>query len=265
MTKPIPTTDPRISPALQAPLNDYVERLQENLAGQVQAFYLTGSIALGDFRLGRSDVDFVALLENSIPPDNFEKLALIHHAVERQFPTIKMEGIYLQPYQLGSLEGETEAFPLYHDGILSWANRIPLAPVTWWILKNRGLALFGPDPANLSIPLSEDDLLRGQRENLNSYWAQWTRRPGRVASLLSDWGTEWAVLGVLRIYYTLRERKITSKNGAGEYGLGHLPERWHPLIREAVALRNGEKRQYRSRIKRATEALAFLKDIIRTA
>jgi len=42
---------------------------------------------------------------------------------------------------------------------------------------------------------------------------------------------------MLRQYYTLREKKITSKVDAGRYALEHLPQEWHPLIQEAVRIR----------------------------
>ena len=101
------------------------------------------------------------------------------------------------------------------------------------------------------------------RGNLNSFWASYTRRPARVAALLTDWGIEWTVLGVLRQYYTFREHDITSKTGAGQYALSCLPARWHRLIREAIRIRDGSPpSRYRFRPGRAWEAFRFLQYII---
>lgn len=70
-------------------------------------------------------------------------------------------------------------------------------------------------------------------------------------------------LGVLRQYYTFSEGDITSKTAAGEYGLRHLPARWHKIIREALNIRNEVNGSlYRSRIIRALEALQFLRFVI---
>jgi hypothetical protein len=83
--------------------------------------------------------------------------------------------------------------------------------------------------------------------------------------LLSDWGIQWAVLGVLRQFYSFRENAITTKACAGEYALTCLPARWHPLIREALRIRAGQKRSaYRFRPMRTVEALRFLRFIIQT-
>ncbi|MDZ5016954.1 DUF4111 domain-containing protein, partial [Clostridium perfringens] len=55
---------------------------------------------------------------------------------------------------------------------------------------------------------------------------------------------EWGVLGVSRLYYTFKERDITSKIGAGEYALQNLPERWHKIINESMRLRKGNKKSF---------------------
>jgi hypothetical protein len=84
-----------------------------------------------------------------------------------------------------------------------------------------------------------------------------------MAWLLNDYGIQWAVLGVLRQFYTFRERAITSKVGAGMYGLLHTPQQWHRLIQEAIDFREGRARStYRSKIVRAISARAFLQLII---
>src|SRR5690606_30049075 len=88
--------------------------------------------------------------------------------------------------------------------------------------------------------------------------------PKRIAWLFTNFGIEWTVLGVLRQYYTFVEQEITSKRGAGEYALAHLPSKWHRLIREAIQIREqAHDSLYRSRAERAFEAYSFLRYIIR--
>lgn len=101
-------------------------------------------------------------------------------------------------------------------------------------------------------------------QNLNTYWKSFTRKPARMSWLLTDFGAPWAILGVLRLYYTFREEEITPKTGAGEYALAHLPARWLRLIREAIHIREQTGAPaYRSRILHAVEAWAFLNVVIR--
>ena len=83
--------------------------------------------------------------------------------------------------------------------------------------------------------------------------------------LSSDWGIQWVVTGVLRQFYTFTENTITTKVKAARYALGHLPARWHPLIQEAINIREGTKESlYRNKIVRAADAFQFLNYIIQT-
>ncbi len=256
--------DPRIPVLLKPLLQEYTCRLEQDAPGLVSAFYLVGSIALDAFNPRCSDIDFVAVLGRQAGPGVPEKLLEIHRFIEKQYPKWKMEGQYFQPSDLSCIDGEVSPFLNYHDGKLEWCRRFGLGPVTWWVLKEKGIPVFGPLPQELAITLDMDHLLKGQLENMNSYWANWTRRPVRLAALLSDWGVQWTVLGVLRQFYTLRERKIISKTEAGRYALGCLPERWQRIIAEAIAIRESPRRsQYGSKITRAVETYAFLKYIIR--
>lgn len=53
------------------------------------------------------------------------------------------------------------------------------------------------------------------------------------------------------------------KTAAGQYGLAHLPEEWHRLIREAIRCREGGGPSlYQSRIARASETIRFLRCVI---
>jgi hypothetical protein len=257
------STNPPIPVLLNPLLQEYNRRLEQDSPGLVRAFYLVGSLALDAFNPRLSDIDFVAVLSRPSLPDDLAKLLEIHRGVERHFPKWKMEGDYLPAAAIGCLDDEVGPFLNYHDGKLAWRQRLGLSSVTWWILKEKGIAVFGPLSQELALTVDMERLLQGQRENLNSYWASWTSRPVRLAGLLTDWGVQWTILGVLRQFYTLRERQIVSKTEAGKYAMACLPQRWEPIIAEAIALRETPPRShYPSRILRAVETHGFLKYII---
>jgi hypothetical protein len=173
--------------------------------------------------------------------------------------------MYFQAGDLGCLDQSREPFLNYHDGKLKWSDHFGLSSVTWWILKNHGIALFGPSPQTLDINVNMDHLIQVQRENLNTYWASWTTRLDGILALVSDWGIQWTVLGVLRQFYTIRERQITSKIQAGKYALALMPDCWHPIIHEAIAMREEPRlSRYHSRLKRAFDGFRFLKYAIKT-
>jgi hypothetical protein len=50
---------------------------------------------------------------------------------------------------------------------------------------------------------------------------------------------EWCALGALRLHHTAFQGGVISKAGAAEYGLDVAPAEFHPLLREALAVRRG--------------------------
>jgi hypothetical protein len=140
---------------------------------------------------------------------------------------------------------------------------LDLNGVDWWVLKNRGLTLRGPQTQSLEFQVDWQILLTNMKHNLNNYWAAYTYKPNRVAWLFTDYGIQWVVLGVLRQYYTFKEQDITSKIGAGEYALAYLPPKWHRLIQEAINIREQPHTTlYKFRVDRAIEAYRFLRYLL---
>ncbi|MEP7289158.1 MAG: aminoglycoside adenylyltransferase domain-containing protein [Chloroflexota bacterium] len=254
-----------IPKAIEPLLQEYMFIVKKDLPDLVDAFYIHGSIALGAFHERFSDIDFITVISRQCTESDLHHLRGIHKTLALKYPRWELEGSYLQWDDLGQLEETITPHPNYHDGIVSPAERNDVNSITWWILKNQGVALLGPEPQNLAFDVDLDVLLVKMKHNLNTYWVNFTNKPRRIAWIYTDDGLQWAVLGVLRQFYTFKEKGITSKTGAGEYALTHLPSRWHRLIQEALNIR-GEVRGslYKSRISRTVETVNFLKYVIRT-
>jgi hypothetical protein len=244
-------------------IQEYIRLMEQEVPGLMTAFYLHGSIALGAFHPRFSDIDFVTVISRRCTAGDVQRLAAVHQRLAKQYPRPELQGSYLLASDLGKDEDAIAPHPSYSDGKLDPNGHHDTNEITWWLLKNRGLAPFGAEPASLEYTVDWDKLIANMRHNLNSYWKQFTTNPMRMSWLLADFGIQWTVLGVLRQFYTFKERDITSKSGAGEYALQHLPERWHRIIQEALNIRNEISGSlYRSRLTRAREALRFLNFII---
>lgn len=255
--------NPYIPKPVKPTVEDYTSLLNAQFPDRIIGFYVVGSIALGEFNEIFSDIDFVAILNRRVSAKEIEELGHIHRVIERKYPRWKMSGSYILPQDLGKLDDEVEPHPHYHDGVLHPNSRSDLNSVTWWELKNHGIAILGEAACDLPFTVDWDLLVAKMKENLNSYWMLWASRPDRILRMYSDWGVQWAVTGVLRQFYTFRENSITTKVRAGEYALGCLPVPWHKLIREAIAIRKGKDGSaYRLRVSRMTEAVHFLKYVI---
>lgn len=255
--------NPRTPTLIQPLLEDYLSQTNQQLPGLISAFYLEGSIALDGFNERLSDIDFVAVIERKLTPPEIETLRSVHRQIEQRYPRWKMSGSYLTSGVLTDSNKSAEPNLHYHDGLLKNDAHFKVNSVEGWIIKNCGIALLGPSPERLPITIDWNQLIDEMRENLNTYWRKWTRQPDRFAVLLSNWGVQWAVLGVLRQFYSFREHSITTKTKAGEYALTRIPTRWHPLIQEAINIREGKKVSlYQFRIVRAIHTIKFLKFVI---
>jgi hypothetical protein len=249
-------------PAQQA-LSEYIAMVHAALPGLLEGVYIHGSVALQAYTPGLSDIDFISITSRRCTGADIDTLRALHHTLVQRYPQVQLEGGYLLTQDVGCFEDSIPPHPHIHDGIFHTAGYHDINAVTWWILKHRGIAIYGPPLDHFDIQIDWERLLADMHHNLNSYWASFTRNPRRVAWLLNDYGIQWAVLGVLRQFYTFRKHAITSKVGAGRYALEHTPPQWHQLIQEAINIREGSMRTaYRSRIVRAITARAFLQLII---
>jgi hypothetical protein len=237
--------------------------LQERVPDLADACYLHGSIALNAFNDRLSDIDFIAVLRHRPTADELKHLQTIHQIINTEYPRWKLDGSYLQWEDLGRLPNTIAPSPYVAEGIFHPQGHRDLNLVTWWLLKYHGIARFGTLPSQLTFTVSWDELVARMHDNLHRYWYSWTYSPMRLPQLFTDYGIQWTVLGILRLWYAFREGNIVSKTDAGRYALSHLPERWHPLIHEAINLRETPARRlYRSRICRAYDAVQFLRYII---
>ena len=266
----------RIPEPIRPTLQDYISLVNQQIPGLMKGFYLEGSIALGGFNEHFSDIDFVALLNRPLTHTEFATLRKIHKVIGKCYPRWKMSGSYLQSDDLGGCNNLVLANICY-EGRLRLEGHFDWNWVAGWILKNHGIAIIGPEPQALPVTIDWDRLIERMRVNLNSYWAGWTRRPDAFGKMLFDLGLQWAVLGVLRQFYSFRENAITTKTKAGEYALTCVPSRWHRLIQEAIDIRAGRRSSacrfrivrtkasaYQLRVVRTMEAVRFIKFIIQT-
>jgi Domain of unknown function (DUF4111) len=128
------------------------------------------------------------------------------------------------------------------DGVLHHDSEcFEINPVTWFTLATYGRTVRGPAPTKLGIWLSVEDRLRFVIDNARSYWTEVAE--GVTGACLdptaafSSEAFQWCALGALRLHYTAFTGDVTSKRGAGEYGLEVLPEQLHGVVSYALRLR----------------------------
>jgi hypothetical protein len=261
---------------LPALVDKTMEQLSHSLntrTSNIVSLYLFGSVALKDYIEGSSDIDFIAFVRKPLTQSDIQAIVEAHQEVEAEIPDTDMMGTYLLLSDLTNIHNEISPQLTYFDKQTNTNGRgADLNPITWWILKNHGIRVYGSEIA-FNYDLDVDSLCKYVIHNLNSYWVGWiTRLEGKLQLVHAqeqeinveqlDQAIEWCTLGMLRQLYTLKEHDITSKVGAGFYGILHVPSQWHGLIEEAIAIKRLQpNRFYQSQMERLTDLIDLLKFI----
>ncbi len=133
---------------------------------------------------------------------------------------------------------------------------VPDHVVAWHELARHGVTVTGPAHTALGIWTSQDVLLDFTRDNLDTYWR--STATGLAAALAAggdrrreactEGACTWCVLGVARLHHLLVTGSMTTKSRAGRWGLGFYPDRFGPVLREALRIRDGGPDEYAGRV-----------------
>lgn len=223
-------------------LGTYLDITDSVAPGLIEGLYVVGSFALGDWQPGRSDIDMLAVMAEPATDDDFATLRTAHALLAERQPTPRIDGPYVAWADLtiapatGLHRPWTLAGELHHDGECFEIN-----PVTWYTLARYGVTVRGSAPETLDIWQETEDRVRFVIDNLSTYWYQLAETVARAcddpAAAFDADSFEWCSLGALRLHYTAFTGDVTSKRGAGEYGLVVTPEHLHDTLRAALNIR----------------------------
>lgn len=240
--------DSRVPMQVRKILNEYITLFQNKLPNILEGFYLHGSIALDAYINGCSDIDFIAVVNRSLTEEDAKVIANLHKELNRQYKDTGMDGCYLLVEDIGKKQSEVKGCLNVNEGKTNWGND-HINPITWWILKNKGITILGPDVTTYSFNVDESVLGEYVLGNMNSYWSNRLKKIKKykaflIPNKLVDLEVEWSITGVLRQFYTLQEQDIVSKVDACKYAKHHLPEEFHNIINEAISIREGSTIRY---------------------
>jgi hypothetical protein len=225
-----PTPYPKVNSLLTGLLAEVQSIVGEDLIG----FYLDGSLALGDFDPVTSDVDFIAAIARPLSPDTFEALAAMHSAQrDSGLPFAwDVEGSYIHQSALCRHDPADTVFPNLERGtaeILKHKEHHSDWIIHRSIVRDHGIALFGPPAATLIDPVSPNEIRLATAGVLRSWWGT-----AEAMTYLRD-----APLTTMAIYvaptmcralYGLEHGGVISKPAACRWALVTQEARWQDLI-----------------------------------
>lgn len=226
----------------------YLRLVDRFRPADVAGLYVIGSVALGAYRHGRSDIDVIAVVDGTGDVD-LRRLRAVQiasglgtapTALRRFDPSFPgtVNATYVRAADL--TRPVSDIVPLAtHVGAELLQGKGDVNPVQWKVFAERGLAVRGPAASALGLDPEPATLVDWNRRNLETYWQPWAERlqrgPGVMQRYRPRWVTAWGGLGAPRLHATITTGGVLSKEAAGEYALETFDTRWHPVIREGLA------------------------------
>jgi predicted nucleotidyltransferase len=231
------------SKVIQSEVNTLQTEFQRLLGPNLLGIYLHGSLALGGFQPGRSDIDVMVVtaerIELEIKRRCIElllRVSLMPCPLDIRF----LVELDLFPYQhllscdLHYRETQRESFQqeVRSGSWKDWNGKAqgdPDLAVHLTILHRYGICLSGKPIAEVFPPVPERDFRTAISKDVQMAQGKPLYDPISF------------VLNACRACAYLQNGTILSKDAGGVWGLAHLPEQYHPLIQQALALYRGER------------------------
>lgn len=207
-------TEPKTDPMLERSISRMTAAITDILADREPSIYLYGSVVLGDFRLGWSDIDLLVLTKSSITEQQAERLVGLRQSMLEREP-------------------DNRCYRSFEGGMLSLDAFLSGAPdrvVYWGTSGQRITDRHHFDSFSMSELLTNGRLLRGDdvrsalkapsfgelRRDIAYHYDTIRKYAQTTDRSLYSFG--W-LLDIARGVYTLRTGRVIAKTDAGVWAL----------------------------------------------
>jgi hypothetical protein len=224
--------DPKhADPLVANALSYYLSQIDQYFPKDEISVYLVGSIALDDYRPGKSDIDFVTIRDKLWQPSDLLRIKNIHKLLSKNRNYPKFDGIYIVASDLKS-HPDSCSPPFVLDNKFHYSGAFAANPITWKYLQEQALVLRGSK--NLDVAIDSAAVKRWCGKNVESYWVKWLYKlkhqfPYNLMGLAMS-SSEWGVLGISRIYATITNDIILSKSDSSNLIKDRVDSKWHNLL-----------------------------------
>jgi hypothetical protein len=206
----------------------FAARLRDLLGERVLAVILGGSWSMGDFVPGASDFDVLVVVSDELSTDDLTRLAMLHEALlEEQPEAAQLEGDYV-PRDWLTPTGTTRPVPFFRHGILQPGLEFMLSSDNIANMRQDGIAVVGPRPAEILPRVTADQVRDAVREMISEVPTAPTERAAAME-----------ILDLVRSLCALDTGLPTTKSVGVRWALEHLAPRWHASVLRADEIRRG--------------------------
>lgn len=218
-------------------LDHFLTHIQALLGSHFIGLYLVGSLALGDFDPGSSDIDFVVVTDTDIGDDLFDTLQDIHaqFAASNSSWADKIEAIYVAYPALRHPVPSASHYPQIEKG-----TQLFKAPLeSGWVfqsitIRDRGVVVAGPDPRTLVDTINPQAMHSAAAEIAGLWFEQADTDPTWRPWLRQRDAQTFVILTLCRLLYSLATGSVASKPRAAEWAQQALGEPWATLIERTL-------------------------------
>jgi hypothetical protein len=227
--------------------------LRSILGDRLVAVYLGGSFSMGDFIDATSDYDVLVVVGGDFALGDLDAIEALHQRLVRDQVDARRLEVDYAPCHLLVPSGTTAPVPGVYGGrfqrdiaeIMLSADNI--ANMRWY-----GISVCGAPASEVLPEVTPDDVRMAARQMALDGAGSCADEREAASELLS----------LARSLHAMATGQPTTKGQGAEWALAHLKDRWHPLIRRALALRRGAAVDDSDR--RLREALPEFADLART-
>ncbi len=199
---------------IDAAVKAMARRIAEILEPCSPSVYLYGSLTLGDFRPGWSDIDILVLTGESISEVQAKRLVGLRREMTEEEP----DNSYYRCFEGGMLtlntllNGASDRVVYWGTGGERITDRYDFDAFCRCELLDNGILLYGSDVRDRITYPGFDELKKNVRHHYETI-RKYAQKTGR-----SLYSFGW-LLDISRCIYTLRTGKIIAKTAAGEWAL----------------------------------------------
>ena len=210
-----------------------LSRMQATLEDHFIGLYLGGSLALGDFDPDRSDIDFVAVTADALPPETIAALKAMHARLWASGSTwaMRLDGSYVPQRMLRRWSSEDAPCPFVEADEFYVTNQ-GSAVIQRHIIREYGVVVAGPSSHTLIDPVDADGLRDAMRDSLEKWWRPLLDDPDWVQRIQKQ---PFAILTMCRALHMREHGIVASKPVAARWVQAATGAQWTELIEWALA------------------------------
>ncbi|MDP3997258.1 MAG: DUF4111 domain-containing protein [bacterium] len=235
-------------------LQDIVRGFQNLLGDNLVGVYLHGSLAMDSFHPLQSDVDFLVIVKEKPSNETKQKVADFLIKLSDEAPPKGLEmSIVLQKY-LDQFIYPTpfefhfgkEHISKYQAGTVNF-NEVKTdkdLAAHFVVTRERGRALFGPDPKETFPVVPPENYLDSLMEDIEWFKHDIAKTP------------IYGILNLCRVLAYAQDKLITSKVEGGRWALKNVDAKYHEIIKRGLSAYESEEQINRPWDKKELEEFA---------